>query len=89
MMTSQKKEAVRRVLGLSDAADLSVLLWHPADDCPQESCRVLIQFSENGRRVCSAAYFDNGRFSVPCHNGSRPFPGEEVLGWSYYPFDGT
>ena len=88
MKTTPKQEEICRILGLSGDTDLSVILWRPTDQRPREGSRVLILCGEEDKRMCIGAAYADDRFCMLCPNGSKRIPEDEILAWSYFPYDG-
>lgn len=68
-------------------ADSSVIHWRPVGQPPEEDfCYILVKSMDEGDLTCSPAIYEDGAFFDHGNTNYR-YSREEILGWSYYPYD--
>ena len=64
----------------------TTIYWNGPERPPEEASCVLVRYlDDEGELICSPAVYERGRFEEL--GGAYVFLADEVLGWSYFPYD--
>lgn len=86
--STQTRARIRQLLGLPDADGFTVIQWNPTAVRPAEASYVVLRQRDDelGCLFAGAAY-EHGRFWYLDPALAAPIEEDEILGWSYPPFD--